>query len=165
MDAKEMIARYNALYGKMAISGEQSMMHIFGEAEKRAFNKMVELSPAYAGVWLDTLEAVGWHNYLSKAEAESVVAKLKNQDGSVGGHWTYDTFKNAVESLGASIADEPFFNCWALWATANMLYSDHAVSVSEFVEPKDQPKFFYKQAVEKLKDSDRPKFVRRYFDV
>lgn len=160
-----MIARYHELYGKMAISGEPSMMHIFGEAEKRAFGKMVELSPSYAGSWLEILEAVGWNNYLSKAEAEGIVSKLKNQDGSIGGHWTYDTFKNAVESLGAPIADEPYYNCWALWATANMLYSDHAKSVSEYVEPKDHPKFFYTMAVEQLKDVDHPKFVRGYFEV
>lgn len=35
----------------------------------------------------------------------------------------------------------------------------------EFV-PKDQePKFFYSMALEKLKDVDRPRFVRDYFDV
>ena len=45
-----------------------------------------------------------------------------------------------------------------------MLYSDHHRSTSEFV-PKDQePKFFYMMAVEKLKDPDRPKFIREYFE-
>lgn len=42
---------------------------------------------------------------------------------------------------------------------------DHHRSASEFV-PKDMmPKYFYEVAVEKLKDVDRPKFVRDYFHV
>ena len=61
--------------------------------------------------------------------------------------------------------DMPYYNCYALWAVANMRYSDNAVSASEFV-PKDQmPKFFYSMAVENLKDPDRPRFVRDYFDL
>ena len=158
-----MIDRYHHLYGIMAVSGEPSLMHIFGEAEKRAFGKMVELSPSYATAWLETLEAVGWNNYLTKMEAEGIVVKLHNQDGTTGGHWDYEVFKAAVEALGAPMCEEPFFNCWALWATANMLYSDHAESVSEFVEEKDHPKIFYLMAVEQLKDADRKHFIRPYF--
>lgn len=159
-----MIARYSELYKTMATSGNPTMMHIFGEAEKRAFNKMVELSPSYANAWLESLEAVGWNNYLSKSEAESIVAKFKNQDGTIGAHWPYDVFRSAVESLGAPMSDEPFFNCWALWATANMLYSDHAASIGAYVPKEEHPKFFYTMAVEKLKDADRPSFIRAYFD-
>ena len=149
----------------MAVSGEPSLMHIFGEAEKRAFGKMVELSPSYATAWLEILEAVGWNNYLTKMEAEGIVAKLHNQDGTTGGHWDYEVFKSAVEALGAPMCEEPVFNCWALWATANMLYSDHAESVSEFVEESDHPKFFYLMAVEKLKDADRKHFIRPYYKL
>jgi hypothetical protein len=88
-----------------------------------------------------------------------------NQDGTRGVHWNYEAFKAAVESLGAKMTDEPFFNCWALWVTANMLYSDHHKSTMEFV-PKDQdPRFFYTMAVEKLKDIDHPKFIRHYFGL
>lgn len=165
MNVNEMIDRYHHLYGIMAVSGEPSLMHIFGEAEKRAFGKMVELSPSYATAWLEILEAVGWNNYLTKMEAEGIVAKLHNQDGTIGGHWDYEVFKSAVEALGAPMCEEPFFNCWALWATANMLYSDHAESVSEFVEESDHPKFFYLMAVEKLKDADRKHFIRPYYKL
>jgi hypothetical protein len=33
------------------------------------------------------------------------------------------------------------------------------------VPKEDEPRFFYAMALEKLKDADRPKFVRAYFDV
>ena len=157
--------RYLELYEDMAKSAQPEKMKIFGEAEKWAFERMRELSPKHAQMWLDKLEAVHWHNYLSKAEADDIVSKFVNQDGSRGAHWNYDVFKGAVESLGGNMSEEPYYNCYALWVVANMLYSDHAQSLSMFV-PKDEfPKVFYTMAVEKLKDKDRPRFVRHYFDV
>lgn len=160
-----MMDRYLELYEDMAESGMPEKMKIFGEAEKWAFGKMHELSPKTAEMWLDKLEAVHWNNYLSKGEAEEIIAKLINQDGARGAHWNYDAFKNAVESLGGKMCDEPYYNCWALWVVANMLYSDHAQGVAMFVPKDEMPKFFYTMAVEKLKDKDRPRFVRHYFDV
>lgn len=157
--------RYLELYEDMAKSGMPEKMKVFGEAEKWAFGKMLETSPKTAEQWVDKLEAMNWNNYLSKAEADEIVAKFINQDGSRGAHWSYDAFKNAVESLGGKMSEEPFYNCWALWVVANMLYSDHVQSVSLFVPKEDLPKVFYTMAVEKLKDRDRPRFVRHYFGV
>lgn len=160
-----MMERYLDLYEDMAESRDAEKMLIFGEAEKWAFGKMSEISPKTAEQWLDKLEAVHWHNYLSKAEAEEIVAKFINQDGSRGAHWSYDVFKGAVESLGGKISDEPYYNCCALWVVANMLYSDHAHTLSQYVPKEEMPKAFYMMAVEKLKDRDRPRFVRHYFGV
>lgn len=165
--------RYLELYEDMAKSGQPEKMKIFGEAEKWAFDRMHELSPKHAQMWLDKLEATHWNNYLSKAEAEEIVGKFINQDGARGAHWSFDTFKSAVESLGGKMSEEPYYNCWALWVTANMLYSDHAQSVAEdmgHTTPAQVPNekmalSMYKKAVEKLKDKDRPRFVRHYFYV
>lgn len=157
--------RYEELYAMMATSTDIVKMQVFGEAEKWAFGKMSERDPALAQVWLDKLEPVMWKNYLSKVEAEAIVSKFINADGTIGAHWSYDTMRSAVESLGAVMSEEPFFNCWALWATMNMLYSDHAKSVNDFVPKDEQVKFYYAQAIEKLKDADRPHFVREYFEI
>lgn len=157
--------RYEELYAMMATSTDIVKMQVFGEAEKWAFGKMSERDPALAQVWLDKLEPVMWKNYLSKVEAEAIVSKFVNADGTIGAHWSYDTMRSAVESLGAMMSDEPFFNCWALWATMNMLYSDHAKSVNDFVPKEEQVKFYYAQAIEKLKDADRPHFIREYFEI
>ena len=156
--------RYLELYEDMAKSGMPDKMKIFGEAEKWAFGKMLETSPKTAEQWVDKLEAMNWNNYLSKAEADDIVAKFINQDNSRGAHWGYDVFKGAVES---------FYNCYALWVVANMIYSDHAQSVAEdmgHTTPAQVPNekmalSMYKKAVEKLKDKDRPRFVRDYFGV
>ena len=69
--------------------------------------------------------------------------------------------------------EKPYYNCYALWVTANMIYSDHANSVAEdmgYPNPEAVPNekmalSMYRKAVEQLKDVDRPKFVREYFDL
>jgi hypothetical protein len=161
----DMIKRYHELYDDMAMAKDPKKMMVFGDAEKWVFDMVAEKHPELAEKWLAKLEAGQWNNYLSRGEAERIALSLVNQDGIKGPHWDYETFKAAVESLGGKMTDEPYYNCWALWATANMRYSDNAKSASEFV-PKDMmPKYFYNVAVENLKDVDRPRFVRDYFDV
>ena len=162
---EDYIKRYHELYDDMSTAKDPKKMMVFGEAEQWVFGMVAEKHPELAEKWLSRLEAGKWNNYLSRKEADEVVSKLINQDGLRGPHWDYDTFKGAVESLGGKMHDEPFYNCYALWATACMLYSDHYKSASEFV-PKDMmPKYFYNMAVEQLKDVDRPKFIRKYFGV
>lgn len=162
---EDLIKRYEELYEDMATAKDPKKMIAFGNAERWVFHQMADQHPELAEKWLNKLEAEKWYNYLSKGEAEMVVARLVNQDGSRGAHWSYEAFKAAVESLGGKISSEPFYNCWALWATANMLWSDHKQSASEFVPVNQEPKFFYHMAVESLKDTDRPRFIRKYFDL
>ena len=161
---KDLIERYDELYDDMATAKDPKKMMIFGDAEKKMFHSLAHYHPEMAEAWLTKLEAGNWNNYLSKSEAEQIAGKLLNQDGTRGAHWPYETFKEAVESLGGKMVDKPFYNCWALWVTANMRYSDNYKSASEFV-PKDMmPKYFYNVAVENLKDIDRPEFIREYFE-
>lgn len=162
---EDIIRKYDELFDEMASSKDPLRMMAFGDAEKWAFYMLAEKHPDIADKWLSRLEASKWNNYLSKREAESIANNLINQDGSHGPHWDYETFKAAVESLGGKMTDEHYYNCWALWLTANMRFSDNYRSASEFV-PKDMmPKFFYNVAVENLKDVDRPKFIREYFHL
>lgn len=161
-DLKKM---YDELYEDMATAKDPKKMMVFGEAERSMFHSLADKHPEIAEMWLTKLEAGKWNNYLSKSEAEQITSKLLNQDGTRGPHWSYETFKNAVESLGAKIKDEPYYNSWALWVVANMLYSDHHRSTMEFVPADQEPRFFYTMAVEKLKDPDRPNFVRKYYDL
>ena len=149
----------------MATSGNKDKMLAFGDAERWAFKKMHDMSPKDAQCWLDKLESMNWNNYLSKQEAEEATNKLVNQNGAKGPHWGFETFKNAVESTGGIMSEKPYYNCYALWATANMLYSDHYDSAKKYVPESDMPKYFYASALEKLKDVDRQKFVRWYFGL
>jgi hypothetical protein len=162
---KDLIEKYDELYEDMATAKDPRKMMIFGDAERWMFHSLAKKHPEIAEMWLTKLEAGKWNNYLSRTEAMEIANKLINQDGTRGAHWSYETFKAAVESLGASMTEEPFYNCWALWIQANAEYSDHHKSASEFV-PKDQePRYFYMMAVEKLKDVDYPRFIRKYYDL
>lgn len=162
---EDILIRYHELYEDMAHSGKPEKMKAFGEAEKWAMAQMVEISPKTAQKWLDKLEASHWNNYLSKHEAEDIAAKLVNQNGTKGAHWTYDVFKNEVMALGGKMEEYPYYNCQALWVTANMLYSDHYKSAIQYVPQEKLPAYFYAQALEKLKDVDHKEFIRPYFDV
>ena len=162
---RELIEKYDELYEDMASAKDPRKMMAFGDAEKWMFHMLAKEHPEIAEKWLTKLEAGKWHNYLSKTEAEEIAAKLVNQDGSRGPHWSHETFKAAVESLGAKTEEEPFYNCWALWIMANALWSDHHKSLMEFVPKAQEPKVYYLMAVEKLKDVDYPKFIRKYYDL
>lgn len=162
---KSLIEKYDELYDDMATAKDPRKMMAFGDAEKWVFHMLAEKHPEIADKWLTKLEAGKWHNYLSKAEADEIAAGLVNQDGSHGPHWDFDTFSAAVESLGGRIKDEPFYNCYALWIMANALWSDHHKSLMEFVPKEQEPKVYYHLAVEKLKDVDYPKFIRKYYDL
>lgn len=162
---EDLVKRYDELYDDMATAKDPRKMMAFGNAEKWIFHMMADQHPELAEKWLNKLEAEKWYNYLSENEAKSIVSKFINQDGTRGAHWSYETFKAAVESLGGKLLSEPFYNCWALWVAANMRYSDNYLSASEFVPKEMMPKYFYNVAVETLKDADRPRFIREYFEI
>ena len=161
---EDLINKYDKLYDEMATAKDPKKMMVFGDAEKWMFHTLAHKHPEIAEKWLTRLEAGKWNNYLSKSEAENIANKLVNQDGSRGAHWSYEVFKAAVESLGASMVDAPYYNCWSLWVEANTLWSDHHKSLSKYISKEQEPLAYYEMAVEKLKDMDRPKFIREYFE-
>ena len=169
----ERITKYDHLYKMMAEGSDPEKMHIFGHAEKHMFRVLVERNSALADEWLAMLEGVEYNNYLTEEEAKEVSEHMENQDGTMGYHWPCAVLFPAVESLGGTIEEKPYYNKYALAATMNMIYSDHAPSIAEdmgYKSPKDVPNermalSCYRKAVEKLKDPDRPRFVRWYFHM
>ena len=58
--------------------------------------------------------------------------EIENQDGTMGlSLGLPPVFVSAVKQLGGKVEDKPYYNSYALWATANMIYSDHAESIAE----------------------------------
>lgn len=164
----ELIKKYDELYDSMATSKNPLRMMAFGDAEKWVFHQLAEEHPELAEEWLNRLEASKWNNYLTEDEAEEIVDSLMEKRGEEyvqRYEWDYPALKNAVESLGGKVSEEPYYNCWALWATMNMLYSDHKETVDAFIQPPQRVRFYYRLALDKLKDFDRPKFVREYFHL
>jgi hypothetical protein len=165
--------RHEELYRNIIQSDDRAKMEMLGGIFLSLMDQIEGLNPRLYKEMVEMMEATEWNNYLTEYEAAKIASSLVNQDGSIGAHWPYDVFRGAVESLGGKVADMPYYNCYALWVVANMLYSDHAQSVAEdlgYKTPAEVPNekmalSMYKKAVEKLKDADRPYFVRQYFHV
>lgn len=171
MTKEQLTKRYDELYQIMATSKDPKKMIIFGEAEKWVFNEMVKIHPEMAEKWLDHLEPVEWNNSLSEKEAMNIGLRIVNQDGSKGFHWPHEMFLMTVMKMGGKAEEKPYYNSYALCVTANMIYSDHAQSISMdlgYNSPQDVPNdkmliSCYRKAVESLKDVDGGFHVRKYF--
>ena len=168
---EELLDRYETLYRKAVTGKDVKRMKSLGDAEQWAFREMVRVHPEMAETWLSQLEGMDWDNYLSEKEAQNIGKRITNQDGSKGFHWNYDTFTKAVDSFGGKLEDSPSYNRYALWTVANMVWSDHAKSISEDMgyksvgeAPSDKIALScYRKAVELLKDPDKGFDVRIYF--
>lgn len=150
----------------MAESKDVEQMIIFGDAFKKMYDKVADMHPDVATATLGLLGAIEYNNYMTPEEASEAAAHLVNDDGSAAPHWRMDEAKAFLSSRGIPIEEKPFYNFPALWLTMNMLYSDFAAPVIEMLGTDDNEKVataFYKMAVKRLKDADRPKFVRWYF--
>ena len=171
MTKEEMIKRYDYLYDLMKNSQEVKNMKLFGKAEKYMFYELASAHPELAERWLSHLEGVEWKNYLSQGEAMNIGKRIINQDGTKGFHWNHDTFIGTVKTLGGVPEHKPYYNNYALCVTANMIYSDHAKSISEDMGYRTQNEVpnekmalsCYKKAVENLTDEDNGFMVRDYF--
>jgi hypothetical protein len=157
--------RYNELYDVMSTSGDIDKMRIFGEAGKWAFAGVLENAPALAEQWLARLEAVDWNNYLTDSEAGAVVAALIHRDGRRGPVWTAQQVRDAAAVAEVRTEYPPFYNFGALYATANMLASDHTESLSAVLPEEKVAPVVLAMTVEKLTDPDRRSFARSYFGL
>lgn len=166
------LEKFEALYEQMRKSADVPNMMTFGHAAKTMFEKIAKQHPAIAEEWLTMLSPISYHNYLSEEEAEHIVDGLVSQNGDLGAHWDRRTFEQVVTRLGGKVEEIPYYNKCALWAVANMIYSDHANSIAEDMgypmggAPSEKmARSCYRKAVEKLTDPDRPRFVRAYFSL
>lgn len=171
MKTEDMITRYEELYAKMANSKDPRNMMIFGESEKWVFGEVARVHPELAQSWLSHLEAVCWDNYLDETETINIGRHMKNSDSSLGFHWPYEVFVKTVTGLGGKLEEKPYYNSYALYVAANMVYSDLAGSIAEDmgyktvmeVPAEKMALSCYKKAVAYLKDKDATFRIRKYF--
>jgi outer membrane receptor for ferrienterochelin and colicin len=138
-------------------------MHIFGEAEKWAFEQMNRTNPDMAKKWLDRIEAVKWDNYLCEASAMAIVSKFVNQDGTMGAKWNYQQVMDAVRAAGGNESEQPYYNSWALFVVMNWIASNSWKTLSTLTTEDKMPGVVYALALDYLKDPDEPHFIQRYW--
>ena len=176
MNASEMKAQFDALYATMANSKDPSKMRLFGTAFTRLFGRVADMNTDLATATLELLSAINYNNFVTLAEATEVSGRFINDDTMVtglaeptkGAHWSTSDLKNFLTQKGLPLEEKPYYNWAALWLTIYMIYSDYANVLAELLGSKDNERIAtacYKMAVKKLKDRDRPHFVREYFEL
>ena len=166
----QMIDRYNQLYDIMRESKDPKKMKIFGDAEKFVFKELLGISSDLSERWLSYLEAICWENYLSEKEAINICKRTINQDKTKGFHWQYDVFVSTMKSLNKEIEKTYKYNSYALYVTINLIYSDHAKSITEDMDftninsvPNERMLLScYRKAIEKFDDIDKNYNIREY---
>jgi hypothetical protein len=87
--------------------------------------------------------------------------------------WTRDVWKNAMQSLGLPLEEEPYYNSCALWVVMNQVYTDHAQTIADNILKKPLAEIPSDQlvpliralAIDLLKDKDKVYSVRSYFGL
>jgi len=161
-----MLAQFNALYNKMANSHEVAYMAVFGNVHKEMFAWMAANKPDVAEEMLMKLEAINWNQYLTPKEAETIIANMDPK-----APWSRDVWKQAMDSLGLPIEQQPCFNRCALYVEMNKMYSDFGDEIAALLgkplvaTDKDIITACYKMALKTLKDKDGIYNIRAYFGL
>ena len=168
MTQEEMTKEFYALYNMMANSQNPAYMHVFGMATQEMFKWFVANKPELAQEWLEKLESIRWHQYLSQKEAEKIV------DGMVPkAPWKRDVWKQAMTQFELPMEEEPYYNSCALWTEMNKQYSDHAETIARDILKKPLSEIPAEQivpgiramALDLLKDKDHVYNIREYFHL
>ena len=176
MNAREMKDLFQS-YMRMAVEAKDpAKMQVLADTYTELFEKVAESHPDLATATLAMMAPIEYNNYVSPEEAMAVASKFINSDRMVSGatepthgaHWSMDILKSFLNSRNIPLEEKPYYNWPALWLTVNMIWSDYADTLSELLGTKDNDRLAvasYKMAVKKLKDLDRPSFIRHYFSL
>ena len=158
---------FKKLYDYIVNSEDPEKMHVLGLVTKSMMCRFIESYPQWAREYLDTLQAVKWHNYVTLKEAEAIVSNMKPSPA-----WTRAAWDGMMTNLGYPKEEEPYYNEHALYVTMCMKSSDSGDTIiSEMNANGINPdrdavfKFIYKLALDVLKDKDRMFNIRNYFKL
>lgn len=164
--AQELKDRYTAYYDYMAASREPKNMKFFGHIMTEMMDYLIQTKPDVAEEMIDKLESIKWKQYLTPKEADAIVSKMDPK-----APWSRDAWKQAMESFGLPLDEEPCYNRCALWVEMNKMYSDFGDNIAELLGkplvPSDEDiiTVCYKMALKTLKDKDDVYDIRKYFNV
>ena len=109
---------------------------------------------------------VRYREYLSEDEAEDIVRKFVNFDGSRGGHWEDpDEAFQVMQNLNIRFEEDGEYNRWAFFAVLNMIWSDDWGVLRNYASPEQEARVCAELAQAKLEDRDKVFAVRKYFGL
>ncbi len=168
MTSQEMKEQYEMLYDYMAQSRDPKNMKAFGRVMTEMMDWLIANKPDVAEEMIGKLEAIKWHQYLTRKEAENIIARM-----NPSAPWKYDVWQAAMTKLGIPMEEQPYYNACALWTEMNKQYSDHAQSLADKVWKKplstipaeDIVPAIHALAIDVLKDKDGVYNIRSYFGL
>lgn len=107
-----------------------------------------------------------YNNFLTEKEAREILSNFKNYDGSNGAPFN-TLVLDTLHVDNKYIDDGVDYNKWALYVTMCKFASDQGEIISKLVN-NDHNAYInacYDMSVAQLKDSDRPRWVRQYFNL
>ena len=155
---------FASLYDLMANQQNVKYMRVFGNVHREMMDWFITNKPELAQEWLDKLESIKWHQYLTPKEAEKIVAGM-----DPAGPWSRDMWKKTMESFGLPLEEVPCYNSCALWTEMNKIYSDFGAEIAAMIgkplapTDKDIISACYRLALKNLKDKDGVYDIRKYF--
>lgn len=159
MNQQEIIEKYQSLKDYMIESRDTDNMMLFGDVMDELIERLAKNDTAFAEREVEKLEAMMWRQYLTKSEAEDIIAHMDPP-----APWNYSTWVNAMDNSGLGRVHEDVFNEYALWVTMNGIMSDHKDTLTRFIGDSGQLlQMVYDLAIDKLNDKDERFDVREYY--
>lgn len=166
METKDIMSKFDELYGIMATSTNVKYMHTFGDTMRCMMQDMASKHPELAQEYIEKLCAIKWKNYLIKKEASEIVSDMNPPVT-----WDMQTWLNAMANLGLPTEEEPYYNDYALYVAMNQVISDHGCTVAKIlgkesvkdIDADNLVKYGYNLALDLLKDKDGVYNIREYF--
>ena len=156
-----MRTEFRALYNMMASSNKVENMHVFGNVHKEMMEWFIVNKPDLAQEWLDKLESIRWCQYLTPKEADKIIAGMDPK-----APWSREVWKQAMESFGLPLEEQPCYNKCALFVTMSMIMSDSSKTLSKYAADSNAMfEFVHALALDKLKDVDKRFDIRHYFNL
>lgn len=133
---------------------------------RTAIERLHECSPRHAETIVEQYEGMlHYNNFLTEEEADTIVSKLENADGSHGPRWKDKAdFFQRTEQLGGTKEKTPAYNKWALYTEVNIISSDHYNVLSKWANGNREKylEMCLELATSQLTDRDHPSWIRWY---
>lgn len=166
MEAKDIMSKFEELYGMMASSTNVKYMHTFGDTMRCMMKDMAAKHPELAQEYIEKLCAIKWRNYLTKKEALSIIQKMDPK-----ATWDMQVWSSEMKNHNLHTEDSPCYNDYALYVAMNQVVSDHGETIAKILG-KDSLSdigdnhllvYAYSLAIDLLKDKDGVYDIREYF--
>lgn len=166
MEAKDIVSKFDELYGIMATSTNVKYMHVFVDTMRCMMKDMASKHPELAQEYIEKLCAIKWRNYLTKKEALSIIQKMDPK-----ATWDMQVWSSEMKNHNLHTEDSPCYNDYALYVAMNQVVSDHGETIAKILG-KDSLSdigdnhllvYAYSLAIDLLKDKDGVYDIREYF--